>query len=75
MLRFEFIEFMTRIVKGKYIETGHYQNYEQAFNQFFREFYPNWQKEPNTFNSLEWRLSELWTLDVNDCLEANKEGL
>jgi hypothetical protein len=31
--------------------------------------------ETHSVKNLNWRLTELWTLDANDCLEANKDGL
>lgn len=40
MLRYEFIEFLIRVARAKYVETGLQKDYEQALAQLFREFVP-----------------------------------
>ena len=73
MLRYEFIEFLIRVARAKYVETGQLKDYEQAFNQLFREFVPQW--DSGSFKVQEWRRKQLWTLEANDCFEINLDGL
>lgn len=68
MTRFEFYESLVRIASGKYKDTGIEKNYIDSFNRLLNEHIipisdlSNWQ---------QWRETKLWTLEVNDILEAN----
>ena len=73
MIRYEFIEFLIRVARAKYIETGKTKDYEYALDQLFRDFIPNW--DSSSIKVQEWRNKYLWTLDVNDCFEINLESL
>jgi len=42
MLRYEFIEFLIRAARAKFVESGLTKDYEQALNQFFREYVQQW---------------------------------
>lgn len=39
----------------------------------FRDYVPLW--DTASFKVQEWRKKQLWTLEANDCLEINLEGL
>ena len=71
LIRHEFLEFLVRMVKFKYIETGIHVKYADAFRMMIEEhikpnFSPEWQ---------QFRDRELWTVEVNDVLSINLEGV
>ena len=69
LCRYELFEILVRIANLKYRENGLVQTYAEALQKLL---------ETNIFNKYEppfawqkFRDTELWTLDVNDILEAN----
>jgi hypothetical protein len=69
LCRYELFEIFVRIANLKYRESGEVESYSKAlqkllFNNIFNKYeIPySWQK---------FRETEVWTLDVNDILEAN----
>jgi hypothetical protein len=71
LCRFEFLEIMVRLANAKYRETGKAPSYSEALKRLLKEnLFANrelvWQ---------EFRDKELWTIDVNDVMEANIFGL
>ena len=72
LLRCEFLEYIVRLANFKFIQTGTTATFLQAVKKVFDEFIkPNivllpWQ---------EFRDEELWTIEVNDVLDANLEGI
>eukprot|EP00349_Pseudokeronopsis_sp_Brazil_P006027 CAMPEP_0202967230 /NCGR_PEP_ID=MMETSP1396-20130829/12024_1 /ASSEMBLY_ACC=CAM_ASM_000872 /TAXON_ID= /ORGANISM="Pseudokeronopsis sp., Strain Brazil" /LENGTH=291 /DNA_ID=CAMNT_0049692037 /DNA_START=293 /DNA_END=1165 /DNA_ORIENTATION=+ len=72
LCRFEFLEILVRIANSKYKEPGLAANYSDALQKLLStNIFPAVQPAPWQ----EWREQELWTIDVNDLLEANLEGL
>lgn len=72
LVRFELWELLVRISNLKYRETGLVKTYPEALEKLIKErLIPFAASEP-------WqgfRDKELWTMDVNDVLEANSENL
>lgn len=69
LCRFEFLEVLVQIARGKYIETGAESNLSQALSTLFnRHILP---MHPQLPNLNEWRISELWTIEMNNLLEVN----
>ena len=70
--RFEFLEMIVRLSNIKYIEPKIIKTYPEAVEKLLTEcIIPNFTAEPWQ----EFRDKELWTIDVNDLLEANLENL
>lgn len=70
--RFEFLEILVRLANNKFKETGVCATYEEAFNKLLEEHVlPLANPEPWQ----EFRDELLWTVEVNDVLEANLEGM
>ena len=70
--RFEFLEILVRLAQAKFKETGLCSTFEESMTRLLDEFiFPLANPEPWQ----EFRDELLWTLDVNDVLEANLEGL
>ena len=70
--RFEFLEIIVRLANIKYLETKIVRTFAEATDKLITDcvighFTPEpWQ---------EFRDKQLWTIDVNDVLEANKANL
>ena len=69
LCRYELFEILVRIANVKYRESGQASTYAEAFEKLL-----SW----NIFNKYDmpcswqgFRENELWTLEVNDTLEAN----
>jgi len=78
MRRFEFLEFLLRLVRTKYLEKMGYSQYPQALQHLFANHIITFLGSPHFKPWQQWqgfREKELWTLDVNDCLHANQENL
>ena len=72
LLRCEFLEYIVRLANFKYIQTNQVPTFYEAVKKVFEEFV-----RPN-LNLLPWqefRDDELWTIEVNDVLDANLEGV
>lgn len=70
--RFEFLEIILRLAQSKYKETGICATYEEAMSKLLEEhIFPYANPDPWQ----EFRDELLWTIDVNDVLEVNLEGL
>ena len=67
------MEMLVRLVKCKFLETGIYDNYADALGHFFTQVLPRYQPYMKPWH--DFRVSELWGLDVNDTLHANLEPL
>lgn len=70
--RLEFYEIIVRMAAAKYKDPGKCETYAQAVKMFVEE---NLMVFFNISRWQEWRERELWTLDVNDILNANLEAL
>ena len=75
MYRWSFLESIIRLSKDKYLETGMETTYAGALNRLInKKFVPNldkidfgpWQ---------EMREDYIWTLEMDDLLRANIEGI
>jgi hypothetical protein len=70
LVRCEFLEFLSRLAKAKFLDTGKVKTWTEAFEKLFEEFI-----KPNVLPKLEpwqqFRDNHLWTLEVNDVLQAN----
>ena len=72
MSRFEFLEIIARLAHSKYKETGICSTYEESMQKLCEEhIFPLANPEPWQ----EFRDELLWTIDVNDVLEVNLEGI
>jgi len=70
--RFEFLEILVRLANNKFKETGVCATYEEAVKKLLEEHVlPLANPEPWQ----EFRDELLWTIEVNDVLEANLDGL
>ena len=70
--RFEFLENLVRLANVKYIEPKIVKSYPEATEKLIVEcIIPNFIPDPWQ----EFRIKQLWTIDVNDLLEANLENL
>jgi len=73
LIRFEFIELLVRISRVKYLQSGASSTYAEAFQQLLDEHI-----FPNSEFATEWqgfRDEQLYTVDVNDVLQANVDLL
>ena len=73
MARHDFIEYLVRVVNKKCIETGQYSHISKALPVFIER-----NVKSRMGNMRDWqgfRDKELWTLEVNDCLQVNLDGL
>lgn len=72
LCRYEFLEIMVRLANSKFRETGITKTYAEGLQKLLEEnIYPN--SKPHDWQ--EFRDKELWTIEVNDLLDANLEGL
>lgn len=75
MYRWSFLESLIRLAAEKYIETKQAESYADAFQRLIeKEFVPNLNKiqmEPWQ----ELREDYIWTIEIDDLLRANLEGL
>jgi hypothetical protein len=70
--RFEFLEILVRLAQSKFKETGICATYEESMIKLLEEhIFPFANPDPWQ----EFRDDLLWTIDVNDVLEANLEGI
>ena len=73
MIRFEFLEIIIRLAKGKYLETGRESSIELAVQKMLtNHILP---MKGQVIKWQEFRDSELWCHEVNDLLEVNLRGL
>jgi len=73
LIRCEFLEFLVRVAKFKFLESGMCTNFTESWKMLYNNHI-----KPNSQNISEWqpfRKRDLWTLDVNDVLQVNLEGL
>lgn len=72
LCRYEFYEILVRMARTKYLDSKRESSLATATRRFLRD-------EVLTYGKLEpwqeFRDNQLWTLPVNDLLEANLEGL
>lgn len=71
LLRYEFLEILLRLSKEKYMTDGRCTTMAQSFKKMIEEVilkYKGYSWQP-------FRDKELWTLEVNDTLEANLAGI
>lgn len=72
LCRFEVFEILLRMANAKYRETGICASHSEALEKLLKEnVFQNYKIHPWQ----EFRDKELWTVDVNDVLEANLDGL
>ena len=72
LARFEFYEIIVRMAGAKYKDWGKWENYAHSVRTIIEEDFIQF------FNISKWqdfREKELWTLEVNDVLNANIEAL
>ena len=70
--RFEFLEILVRLAQFKFVNSGVCSTYEEAMQKLLEEhIFPYANPEPWQ----EFRDELLWTIDVNDVLEVNLDGL
>ena len=70
--RFEFLEILVRLANIKYKESNICKTYADATEKLITEcIMPHFTSEPWQ----EFRTKQLWTIDVNDLLEANQTNL
>jgi len=67
------MEMLVRLTKCKFLETGIFDDYVEALEHFFTEVIPRYQPHMKPWH--DFRLEELWALEVNDLLHANLEPL
>ena len=72
MCRFEFMEILVRIAETKFKRTQKAKNFSEALEKLLTEHcfanyeYPPWH---------DWRVKNLWTLEVDMVLKANLDNL
>lgn len=72
-IRCEFFEFLVRVAKFKFLESGICTSFTESWKMLYNNHI-----KPNLDKFQEWqpfRKRELWTLDVNDVLQVNLDGL
>lgn len=70
--RFEFLEILVRLANIKYLETKVVKSFPEAIEKLIVEcIIPNFVPEPWQ----EFRDKHLWTIEVNDLMEANEANL
>lgn len=70
--RYEFLEILARLANIKYLESKRVKTFAEATEKLLVEcVLPGFTPEPWQ----EFRIKELWTIDVNDLLEANLDNL
>jgi hypothetical protein len=67
------MELLVRLTKCKFVETGIFDDYVEALEHFFTEVLPRYEPQMKPWH--EFRLDELWALEVNDLLSANLDAL
>eukprot|EP00347_Sterkiella_histriomuscorum_P002614 403367462 len=70
--RYEFYEILVRIAQSKFKDPGICPTYAEGLNKLLNEHIFPYSK-PDPWQ--EFRDEELWTMDVNDVMEANLEGI
>ena len=71
-MRYKFVEMLVRIAEAKYIRTDKEDRIDEAFERLMEEvILENYAWEP----WMEFRKEKLWTLEVNDVLSVNMDGL
>ena len=71
-MRYKFVEMLVRIAEAKYIRTDKEDRIDEAFERLMEEvILENYAWEP----WMEFRREKLWTLEVNDVLSVNMDGL
>lgn len=74
MCRFEFYEALVRIAAAKFKDTGIEEFYIDSFKRLLKEnIIPNAGVDIDQWS--KWRENFLWTLEINDILEANLDNL
>ena len=73
-IRGSFFEFLARIAKQKYFDSKHCQTMPESVNALFAAI--RTKLDPRIAENWQvWRHSTLWTVEVNDILQANLSGL
>jgi len=73
LCRFEFYEIITRMAKTKYLESKRVDTMSQAVERILLDsILPNAKMK---YESVEWRKTFLWTLEVDDLFKANLENI
>ena len=71
-MRYNFLEILARIAKCKYIETNKETTVSKSLDRLITDvLLKNHVWEPG----MQFREEKLWTLDVDDVLKVNQEGL
>jgi hypothetical protein len=72
LMRYKFLEILARIAKGKYCEFGKADTVAEAVEKLIKEvILENYQWEPWQ----EYRDSVVYTLEVGDVLNTNRDGI
>jgi hypothetical protein len=69
LVRCEFIEFLVRCCRSKYLDTGICDNYTDSFRKLFDEHIAFYLKECRPWQ--EFRLQELWQKNIHDLIFYN----
>ena len=73
LCRFEFYEIITRMAKTKYLDSNRVASISEALEMILVEHVLP--KAEMKFESIEWRRTFLWTLEVDDLMKANLETI
>ena len=74
LIRFEFVELLVRVAKEKYFRTGACATVAEAFEKLLAtNVSPLCREEVHAWQG--FREDKLYTLEVNDVLQTNKEGI
>lgn len=72
LMRYNFLELLVRIAKGKFFDPGEAATMSEAFSMLMTDvILKNFVFEPWQ----EFRMNMLWSLDVDDVFVANREGI
>lgn len=74
LCRFEFFELLLRISICKFKDTYICDTYHESFEKLIKEYVFR-HSHKNQQSWQEFRENYLWTIEVNDLIEANLEGL
>jgi hypothetical protein len=72
LIRFEFIEMLVRMAKDKYFRPGIASSVTEAFEMVIEK---NLMPITVAHEWHGWREKELWTVECNDVIQANLDGL
>ena len=72
LMRHKFLELLTRVAKCKYIETNKETSVARSLERLIKDVIL---KEHAWEPWMKFRNEKLWTLDVDDVLKVNTDGL